>query len=101
VDIGATVAEGLSAAHAQGITHRDLKPEHLFLTRDGRVKILDFGVARVSPPVSAEELDEALTVLHTEPGRVIGTVGYTSPAQADGEQAEALSDVSSFGCLLY
>src|SRR5215813_8072377 len=102
VGIGTEIAEGLSAAHAKGITHRDLKPENIFLTSDGRTKILDFGLARVKAAVSDENITSAPTVTFaTEPGFVMGTPGYMSPEQVRGDEAEATSDIFSFGCVLY
>jgi tetratricopeptide (TPR) repeat protein len=96
--IGGEVAEGLAAAHAKGIIHRDLKPENVFLTRDGGVKILDFGLAAMQKPLDGGMVDtEALT----EPGLVIGTIGYMSPEQLRGRALTTASDVFSFGCLLY
>src|SRR5438477_12974155 len=99
VEIGAEIAEGLAAAHARSIVHRDLKPENVYLTSDGRVKILDFGLARFRPPSSPQE--EASTRTETEPGTVMGTVGYMSPEQVRGERADAPSDIFSLGCILY
>jgi len=101
VDITASAADGLSAAHAEGIIHRDLKPENVFLTADGRVKVLDFGLAKV-----AEGLVEHLeTVTSPSPGTVagtvLGTVGYMAPEQVRGEPAEAGSDIFALGCVLH
>ena len=87
LQIGADIADGLAAAHDKGIVHRDLKPENIFLTADGRVKILDFGLARqIEPGASVDsETSDGRTVLgKTEPGMVMGTVGYMSPEQVGG-----------------
>jgi predicted Ser/Thr protein kinase len=103
IDAAVQIAEGLAAAHAAGITHRDLKPENILLTRDGRVKILDFGLARMAEPQSTAA-DPAATetmAMRTEPGAVMGTVGYMSPEQVRGMPADHRSDVFSFGLVLY
>src|SRR5579862_5862474 len=103
VELGADLAQGLAAAHSKGITHRDLKPDNIFLTSEGRVKILDFGLARWEPKLS--EQDATITLAEregqTEAGTVMGTVGYMSPEQVRGEKAEAASDLFSLGCVLY
>jgi Tol biopolymer transport system component len=98
IEIGTQIARGLAAAHEKGIVHRDLKPENLFLTRDGRVKILDFGLARLL----SSNIAEAPTILTgTEPGVVLGTVGYMAPEQVRGQPADHRADVFALGAVLY
>ncbi len=102
LEIAAPVAEGLAAAHDRGIVHRDLKPENIFLTADGRVKILDFGLARraVGAPAPDETGSPTADGL-TAPGVVLGTLGYLSPEQARGQDVDGRSDVFAFGSVLY
>ena len=100
-EIGTAVAESLVAAHAKGVVHRDLKPENIFLTSDGRVKILDFGIARLLLPVDEEAETATLMSVGTAAGAILGTVGYMSPEQARGEPADERSDIFALGCVLY
>ncbi len=113
IDYAQQIAAGLTAAHAKGIVHRDLKPENLFVTKDGRVKILDFGLAKITGmriEKDAETLVQALAgipqfPIHnpqlTTPGLVMGTVAYMSPEQVRGEAVDQRSDLFSFGLILY
>jgi serine/threonine protein kinase/tetratricopeptide (TPR) repeat protein len=96
------IAKGLSAAHDKGIVHRDLKPENLFVSKDGHLKILDFGLAkRVEATAQGEETSAPTGSAHTEPGTVMGTVGYMSPEQVRGLPVDHRSDIFSFGTILY
>ncbi|HJS60033.1 MAG TPA: protein kinase [Vicinamibacteria bacterium] len=102
IDFATQIARGLSAAHDKGIVHRDLKPENLFITKDGRLKILDFGLAKT---VGGEALTEAETNTHGMPGTgagtVLGTTGYMSPEQVRAQPLDHRSDIFSFGSVLY
>jgi hypothetical protein len=102
LDYSLQIAHGLAAAHEKGIVHRDLKPENVFVTSDGRVKILDFGLAKLvqkEPEGQATNLPTATA--GTEPGVVLGTLGYMSPEQVKGKPADGRSDIFSFGAILY
>ena len=99
IDFAQQIARGLAAAHEKGVIHRDLKPENLFISRDGIVKILDFGLAKLSPEVEARHFPGAGPA--TEFGATVGTVGYMSPEQVRGEPADHRSDIFSFGAILY
>jgi serine/threonine protein kinase len=99
IDYAVQNALGLAAAHDKGIVHRDLKPENLFITKDGRVKVLDFGIARLGTPRDASG-DEATITLKTDPGRVMGTAGYMSPEQVRGKTVDYRTDIFAFGTIL-
>ena len=101
LDYALQIANGLAAAHEKGIIHRDLKPENLFLTKDGRVKILDFGLAKLTQPESSGHASLPTLTHATELGTVMGTAGYMSPEQVRGATVDTRSDIFSFGVILY
>ena len=100
VDLAGQTAAGLAAAHDRGIVHRDVKPENLFVTSDGRIKILDFGIAKLTRP-NDEEGGHHEAMTETDAGTVIGTAGYMSPEQLRGEPVDARSDIFAVGSILY
>jgi hypothetical protein len=103
IDYALQIANGLAAAHDKGIVHRDLKPENVFVTKEGRVKILDFGLAKLTEKEagSSPQTDLPTATAGTEPGVVMGTLGYISPEQIKGKPADARSDIFAFGAILY
>jgi eukaryotic-like serine/threonine-protein kinase len=101
LNVSLQVAEALSGAHAAGIVHRDIKPENIMIRRDGYVKILDFGLAKLTEQQTNESDLETPTLLQTNPGLVMGTAGYMSPEQARGQKVDARSDIFSLGVVLY
>jgi eukaryotic-like serine/threonine-protein kinase len=100
IDYALQAARGLAAAHERGVVHRDLKPENLFVTRDGLVKILDFGLAKLIE-IDAAVNHSAITISATTPGIILGTPGYMSPEQVRGQAADSRSDIFSLGAILY
>jgi hypothetical protein len=99
IEYAIQIARGLAAAHEKGIVHRDLKPENVFVTHDGRVKILDFGLAKLTQVEDASNATDLPTA--TEPGVVMGTLGYMSPEQVKAKPADARSDIFALGAILY
>lgn len=101
LEYAAQIASGLAAAHERGIVHRDIKPENIFITKDDRVKILDFGLAKLTQAESDSQTSLPTAASATEIGMVLGTMGYMSPEQLRGRKVDARSDIFSFGAVLY
>ena len=101
IEYGVQIAHGLAAAHERGIVHRDLKPENVFVTKDGRIKILDFGLAKLVERSNSTSNDATLTSSHTAAGVVMGTASYMAPEQVRGEPADPRTDIFAFGAVLY
>src|SRR5271166_483819 len=102
IDYSVQIASGLAAAHEKGIVHRDLKPDNIFVTKDGRVKILDFGLAKLTQVKASSAGDPTVSLEErTAPGVVLGTVGYMSPEQVRGDKADSHADIFAFGAILY
>ncbi|HSB35318.1 MAG TPA: protein kinase, partial [Thermoanaerobaculia bacterium] len=101
VDLGIQIARGLAAAHESGVVHRDLKPENVVLTKDGRAKILDFGLAKQQTIPAGDDTKSPTLAKATDAGTLLGTVGYMAPEQVRGQAADARSDIFAFGCVLY
>jgi serine/threonine protein kinase len=102
IDYALQIASGLAAAHEKGIIHRDLKPDNVFITNDGRAKILDFGLAKLTQVDGNQgQTDIPTRRVDTDPGVVMGTVGYMSPEQLKGRTVDQRSDIFSFGAILY
>src|SRR5208283_1910876 len=101
INYGVQIARGLAAANSKGIIHRDLKPENIFVTRDGRVKILDFGLAKLTEQAPLDPGNSPTLTVGTGAGLIVGTAGYMSPEQVRGESVDPRSDIFSFGVVLY
>jgi len=101
VDYAVQIAHGLAAAHDHHIVHRDLKPDNLFVTKDGRIKILDFGLAKLIQPRTDSDGNAPTLTSGTDPGMVMGTAGYMSPEQVRGQAVDHRSDIFAFGAIFY
>ena len=99
IDVAIQIARGLTAAHAKGLVHRDLKPENVFLVADGKVKILDFGLAKIAD--AGDSVATSTQMAMTDPGTVLGTVGYMAPEQVRGQGLDARTDLFALGAVLY
>ena len=100
-DVAAAIARGLAAAHAKGVVHRDLKPENVMITRDGRVKILDFGIAKLRPRDPHGGAAALASAVQTDPGVIVGTAGYMAPEQVRGLETDARADIFALGAVLF
>ena len=101
IEYGVQIAQGLAAAHDKGIVHRDLKPENLFVTKDGRMKILDFGLAKLAAQASGDYDEPTITEANTAAGVVLGTTSYMAPEQVRGEPPDPRTDIFAFGAVMY